>query len=94
MLVGTAPLLMHWPTRFSCLPCCTRSPLMRQLVPFLACGDLDGWDADKNYSLPSEDYVHLPPVAPPTAPVHLAAQRQAAAGGEQQAAAAATDGRR
>ena len=66
---------------------------MRQLVPFLACGDLEGWDADQNYSLPAEGYVHLPPVAPPTAPVHLAAQRQAAAaaaaGGEPAAAAAA-----
>ncbi|PRW59215.1 tRNA (cytidine(32) guanosine(34)-2 -O)-methyltransferase [Chlorella sorokiniana] len=72
------------------------SPLMRQLVPFLACGDLDGWDADQNYSLPSENYVHLPPVAPPTAPVHLAAQRQAAAaaGGEEPAAAAAVNGSR
>lgn len=67
---------------------------MRQLVPFLACGDLDGWDADQNYSLPSEGYVQLPPVAPPAAPVHLAAQRQAAASGEGPAAPAAAEGRR
>ncbi|KAK9812533.1 hypothetical protein WJX73_006693 [Symbiochloris irregularis] len=26
----------------------------RQLVPFVACGDLSGWDADRSYDLPQE----------------------------------------
>jgi tRNA (cytidine32/guanosine34-2'-O)-methyltransferase len=39
-------------------------------VPFLACGDLDGWDADASYDLPAEGYVALPPVQPPTAPAY------------------------
>lgn len=42
----------------------------RQLVPFIACGDLSGWDADQSYDLPVEGYVSLPPVAPPTAPAY------------------------
>ncbi|KAL4859909.1 putative tRNA (cytidine(32)/guanosine(34)-2'-O)-methyltransferase [Chlorella vulgaris] len=46
------------------------SALMRQLVPFLACGDLDGWDADASYDLPAEGYISLPPVQPPTAPAY------------------------
>lgn len=52
------------------------SPLMRQLVPFLACGDLDGWDADQSYDLPAEGYVTLPPVQPPTAPAYRRAVQQ------------------
>ena len=28
----------------------------RMLVPFLACGDLSGWDADQSYDLPEEGY--------------------------------------
>lgn len=42
---------------------------MRRLIPFVACGDLSGWDSDKSYSLPAE-YVSLPPVQPPTAPAY------------------------
>ena len=61
--------------------CC--SPLMRQLVPFLACGDLDGWDADQSYDLPAEEeggrYVSLPPVQPPPPPPHVRAAAAAAA---------------
>lgn len=53
-----------------------RSPLMRQLVPFLACGDLDGWDADQSYDLPAQGYVSLPPVQPPTAPAYRRAVEQ------------------
>lgn len=41
---------------------------MRRLIPFQACGDLQGWDADATYALPSESYELLPPVQPPTAP--------------------------
>lgn len=46
----------------------------RQLVPFIACGDLSGWDADQSYDLPEEGYVILPPVAPPTAPAYKLAK--------------------
>lgn len=47
---------------------------VRQLVPFLACGDLSGWDADRSYDLPTgEGYVPLDPVAPPTAPPYKTA---------------------
>jgi tRNA (cytidine32/guanosine34-2'-O)-methyltransferase len=44
------------------------TPEMRRLVPFQACGDLEGWDADASYSLPEGGYRSLPPVQPPTAP--------------------------
>ena len=39
----------------------------RWIAPFLACGDLSGWDADATYHLP-KDRVSLDPVQPPTAP--------------------------
>ncbi|KAJ9661420.1 tRNA (uridine-2'-O-)-methyltransferase trm7 [Neophaeococcomyces mojaviensis] len=39
----------------------------RWVAPFLACGDLDSWDADATYKLP-EGHVSLDPVQPPTAP--------------------------
>lgn len=45
----------------------------RKLVPFLACGDLSGWDADQSYDLPEEGYQTLPPVQPPTAPAYKTA---------------------
>lgn len=41
----------------------------RKLVPFLACGDLSGWDADKNYDL-EEGKEILDPVQPPTEPAY------------------------
>lgn len=41
----------------------------RRLVPFLACGDLNGWDADQNYDL-EEGVSILSPVQPPTAPAY------------------------
>ena len=47
-------------------------------MPFLACGDLSGFDADQSYDLPDEHYVSLDPVQPPTAPAYksaLAAKR-------------------
>lgn len=34
----------------------------------MACGDLQGWDADRSYDLPKEGYTSLPPVQEPTAP--------------------------
>lgn len=45
----------------------------RLIVPFLACGDLSGWDADQSYDLPCEGYQTLPPVQPPTAPAYKTA---------------------
>lgn len=42
----------------------------RLLVPFLACGDLSGYDADQSYDLPDENYQSLDPVQPPTAPAY------------------------
>lgn len=53
---------------------------VRQSVPFVACGDLTGWDADQSYDLDA-GYVPLPPVQPPTAPAYAEArarQRSAA----------------
>ncbi len=58
-------------------------PGVRESVPFVACGDLSGWDADQSYSLPL-DYVALPPVQPPTAPAYadaLASSRSEAQSG-------------
>lgn len=43
---------------------------MRRLVPFLACGNLAGWDSDRSYCLPEGGYTPLPPVQPPTAPAY------------------------
>lgn len=42
-------------------------PDPRWIAPFLACGDLDAYDADATYHLPA-DHVSLDPVQPPTAP--------------------------
>ncbi|CZS96629.1 probable tRNA 2`-O-ribose methyltransferase [Rhynchosporium graminicola] len=39
----------------------------RWIAPFLACGDLSGFDADASYHL-SKDHVSLDPIQPPTAP--------------------------
>lgn len=52
---------------------------LRRLVPFIACGDLGGWDADASYELPdaSEGYTPLPPVQPPTAPAYKVALEKA-----------------
>jgi tRNA (cytidine32/guanosine34-2'-O)-methyltransferase len=41
---------------------------IRQSVPFLACGDLRGWDSDASYALPCPDYKTLNAVQPPIAP--------------------------
>ena len=45
----------------------------RVIVPFIACGDLSGWDADQSYDLPEEGYQTLAPVQPPTAPAYKTA---------------------
>lgn len=75
--------------------CYQDDPVMRQAIPFLACGDLSGWDADQNYDLgvPScssdhagaassaAQYVSLDPVQPPTAPAYKTALQMARHGG-------------
>ena len=42
------------------------------LVPFLACGDLSGYDADQSYAL-DDTKVRLKPVQPPTTPAYMSA---------------------
>lgn len=42
------------------------------LVPFLACGDLSGYDADQSYAL-DDTKVPLNPVQPPTMPAYKTA---------------------
>jgi len=48
------------------------NPANRHFLPFVVCGDLDGWDSDMSYDLP-EGYVSLKPVQPPTEPAYKAA---------------------
>lgn len=50
-----------------------QTPEERLLVPFLACGDLAGYDADQSYDLPEGDYTFLQPVQAPTAPAYRTA---------------------
>ncbi len=59
------------------------TPELRKLVPFIACGDLGGWDADASYELPDaeEGYIPLEPVQPPTAPAYKVALEKARAAG-------------
>lgn len=58
-----------------------KSKDVRWIAPFLACGDLDAYDADATYHLPS-DHVSLDPVQPPTAPPYKKAlEMRRAAGG-------------
>ena len=53
----------------------------RWITPFLACGDLSGFDADASYHLP-KDRQTLDPVQPPTAPPYKRAlEMRMAAGG-------------
>lgn len=53
----------------------------RWIAPFLACGDLDSYDADATHKLP-EGHVSLDPVQPPTAPPYKEAiERRRAEGG-------------
>lgn len=42
-------------------------------MPFLACGDLSGYDADQSYDLPEGEYTWLEPVQPPTTPAYKSA---------------------
>lgn len=43
----------------------------RYIVPFLACGDLSGYDADQTYPT-DRDHQPLPPIQPPTNPPYRA----------------------
>lgn len=45
----------------------TDSPMNRQIIPFVVCGDLRGFDSDMSYQL-DEDYEHKEVVQKPTAP--------------------------
>lgn len=51
------------------------------IASFLSCGDLNGWDADRNYSL-SKDSVYIAPVQPPTNPAYREALETAGRGGK------------
>jgi tRNA (cytidine32/guanosine34-2'-O)-methyltransferase len=54
---------------------------VRWIAPFIACGDLSGFDADATYELPA-GYVSLGPVQPPTDPPYKAAlEKKRAEGG-------------
>ena len=63
-----------------------RLGLARRVVPFVACGDLAGYDADSNYPLEEEDaagggYVYHEPTQKPTTPAYRAfLEAQAGAG--------------
>lgn len=55
------------------------SGVNRVLVPFLACGDLSGWNSDRTYELDlpeitgkfeKQRYVYKPVVQPPTEPAY------------------------
>lgn len=51
------------------------------IVPFVACGDLSGFDADKSYPLElegQEEYAHLDPVQPPIQPNYSQYQQRQA----------------
>ena len=39
------------------------------VVKFLSCGDMNSWDADRNYSL-DPNSVYIPPIQPPTNPAY------------------------
>lgn len=45
------------------------------IVPFVACGDLSGYDydSDRTYALPKEGYVPTAPVQPPINPPYKVA---------------------
>ncbi|KAF4665035.1 putative tRNA (cytidine(32)/guanosine(34)-2'-O)-methyltransferase [Perkinsus olseni] len=48
----------------------------KRLVPFVACGDLSGYDADMNYSAPTDSSEPLAPVQPPINPAYADAIRE------------------
>lgn len=57
----------------------TTDAALRLSIPFVACGDLSGWDADQSYDLDA-DYLPLDPVQQPTAPAYRSAKARQNAG--------------
>jgi tRNA (cytidine32/guanosine34-2'-O)-methyltransferase len=53
---------------------------VRWIAPFIACGDLSGFDSDATYALPP-DHVSLDPVQPPTDPPYKGAMEKRRAEG-------------
>jgi len=51
------------------------------IIPFITCGDLDGWDSDSTYPLP-EGYEYKDPVQMPIAPPYAEAIRRRKAKGQ------------
>ena len=46
----------------------------RTIVPFMACGDLNAFDSDRNYALPDdENYIPKPPTQAPIRPPYSTA---------------------
>ncbi len=58
---------------------CLLEPGTEQIAKFLSCGDMTGWDADRNYVL-APDSVYIPPVQPPTNPAYREAMEHAGRG--------------
>lgn len=48
----------------------TGSEVNRQVIPFLICGDLRGYDSDMTYPLDPESYVRREAVQKPIAPAY------------------------
>ena len=48
----------------------TGSEVNRQIIPFLICGDLRGYDSDMSYPLDPDNYVHREVVQKPIAPAY------------------------
>lgn len=53
---------------------CLLNSLNKSTCPFVACGDLSAWDADRNYTLDSSTV--LPPVQPPINPAYRQAMEE------------------
>ena len=62
----------------------------RVLVPFVACGDLSGYDADQNYALGGSEYVYREPVQKPIAPKAYTRKNQPVAASYERVAALAS----
>jgi tRNA (cytidine32/guanosine34-2'-O)-methyltransferase len=54
---------------------CHRTPEEEKLVPFIACGDFSGYDADRNYPL-DEDHQYLQPLVKPLTAPYIDALRE------------------
>ncbi len=54
---------------------CLLNEESEKIAKFLSCGDMNGWDADRNYVL-EPDSVYIPPVQPPTNPAYREAMEE------------------